>query len=74
MSNILNPNAAGIDIASKEHFVAVPQDLCQESVRCFQSFTKDLHQIASWLKQCGIETIAMWSLQAYIGIIYILFY
>jgi len=65
MSNILNPNAAGIDIASKEHFVAVPQDCCQESVRCFESFTKDLHQIASWLKQCRIETIAMESTGIY---------
>ena len=65
MSNILNPNAAGIDIASKEHFVAVPQDRCQESVRCFESFTKDLHQIASWLKQCRIETIAMESTGIY---------
>ena len=65
MSNILNPNAAGIDIASKEHFVAVPQDCCRESVRCFESFTKDLHQIASWLKQCRIETIAMESTGIY---------
>lgn len=65
MSNILNPNAAGIDIASKEHFVAVPQDRCEESVRCFESFTKDLHQIASWLKQCRIETIAMESTGIY---------
>lgn len=65
MSNILNLNAAGIDIASKEHFVAVPQDRCEESVRCFESFTKDLHQIASWLKQCRIETIAMESTGIY---------
>lgn len=65
MKEILNPNAAGIDISSREHFVAVPQDKAQESIRCFGSFTKDLHQLAKWLKECDIDTIAMESTGVY---------
>ncbi len=59
MSKIMNPNAAGIDISSKEHYVAVPEERSKESVRCFQSFIRDLHQLAKWLKECGVETIAI---------------
>lgn len=59
------PNAAGIDIGSASHFVAVPPDRIEESVREFRSFTDDLEAIASWLKACGIDTIAMESTGVY---------
>jgi len=65
MSKIINLNAAGIDISSKEHYVAVPEDRSKQSVRCFQSFTDDLHDLAKWLKECKIETIAMESTGVY---------
>jgi len=65
MSKIMNPNAAGIDISTKEHYVAVPEGRSKESVRCFQSFTRDLHELAIWLKECKIETIAMESTGVY---------
>lgn len=65
MKEILNPNAAGIDISAREHYVAVPEDKAEESIRCFGSFTKDLHQLAKWLKQCDIHTIAMESTGVY---------
>lgn len=65
MAKILNPNAAGIDISSKEHYVAVPEDRSKENVRCFQGFTRDLHQLALWLKECRVETIAMESTGVY---------
>ena len=65
MSKIMNPNAAGIDISTKEHYVAVPEGRSKESVRCFQSFTRDLHEMANWLKECNIETIAMESTGVY---------
>ena len=29
MAKIVNPNAAGIDIASAIHYVAVPEDKCK---------------------------------------------
>jgi transposase len=36
------PNAAGIDIGSASHYVVVPQDRADESVREFRSFTEYL--------------------------------
>jgi transposase len=45
---ITHPNAAGIDIGSASHFVAVPPDRDDEPVREFRSFTVDLNAIADW--------------------------
>jgi transposase len=56
---LMHPNAAGIDIGSASHFVAVPADRDDEPVREFKSFTEDLIAMADWLERCGIETIAM---------------
>ncbi|UCE51860.1 MAG: IS110 family transposase [Desulfobacterales bacterium] len=61
----LNPNAAGIDIGSQTHYVAVPSDRDNEPVRSFGCLTPDLHQMARWLKSCRIETIAMESTGVY---------
>ena len=44
---LTHPNAAGIDIGSASHFVAVPPDRDGEPVREFKSFTTDLEQLAS---------------------------
>jgi len=52
-------NAAGIDIGDEEIWVSVPEDRDEEHVRCFDTFTKDLHEITSWLIECKIETVAM---------------
>lgn len=56
---IVNPNSAGIDIADTEMQVCVPSDRDGENNRRFGSFTRDLGEISSWLRACGIETIAM---------------
>ena len=56
---IVNLNAAGIDIASTEYQVCVPEDRDSDPNRRFEAFTCDLHSIAQWLKQCAIETVAM---------------
>src|SRR5712692_8700185 len=61
----LNWNAAGIDVGSTEHWVAVPPGRDPEPVRCFQSFTADLHRLADWLAACGVETVAMESTGVY---------
>jgi transposase len=58
-------NAAGIDIGSEEHWVAVPKDRDEEPVRKFGCFTSDLHAMAEWLKKCGIDTIVMESTGVY---------
>jgi len=61
----VSPDAAGIDIGSKEHYVAVPADRCQEPVRAFGCFTPDLHKMAKWLKSCAVKTVAMESTGVY---------
>jgi transposase len=61
----INKMAAGIDIGSKSHFVAVPEGTTEKCVQEFQSFTTDLHALADWLDDCGIETIAMESTGVY---------
>ena len=55
----VNPNAAGIDCGSTMHYVAVPPDRDPEPVRCFKTFTDDLHRLADWLVACGVKTVAM---------------
>jgi transposase len=56
---ILYPNAAGIDISSKEHYVAVSTKSSSTPIRAFGSFTEDLNAIAGWLKECHVDTVAM---------------
>jgi len=63
--SLMNPDAAGIDIGSAAHFVAVPLDRDDEPVREFASFTVDLNALADWLAQCGIKTVAMESTGVY---------
>jgi transposase len=62
---VLFPNAAGIDVGSASHYVAVPPDRCERSVRKFESFTADLVALADWLSQCGIDTVVMESTGVY---------
>jgi transposase len=62
---IINPNAAGIDIGSMEHWVAVPEDRDEQPVRKFACFTQDLHAMAAWLKQCQVQTVVMESTGVY---------
>jgi transposase len=62
---LLNPNAAGIDIGSGEHWVSVPADRDPQNVRRFGCFTPDLYALADWLKSCRIETVAMESTGVY---------
>lgn len=54
---VINKNAAGIDIGSRSHWVAVGQsdDLIQE----FGVYNENLYQLADWLTQHHITTVAM---------------
>src|SRR5919206_2564337 len=60
-----NLNAAGIDIGSTAHFVAVPPDRDPQPVRQFATFTTDLHRLADWLTACGVDTVVMESTAVY---------
>lgn len=54
-----NPQAAGIDIGSGEHWVCVPAEKAEPNVRRFGCFTPDLISLADWLIECQVETVAM---------------
>jgi transposase len=62
---LLEANAAGVDVGAREMFVAVPPDRDPQPVRSFGTFTADLEELVSWLKQCGITTVAMESTGVY---------
>ncbi len=55
----VHPHAAGMDLSVDEIVVAVPPDRDDHPVRAFGTFTVDLHRLATWLEQCGIETVVM---------------
>lgn len=61
----INPDAAGIDVGSTFHVVAVPSDRDDPPVRTFQTFSGELHRLAEWLKDVGITTVAMESTGVY---------
>jgi len=61
----INQHAAGIDIGSRSHFVAVHEGADDEPVREFSTFTGDLERLAEWLQTCGITTVAMESTGIY---------
>jgi len=63
--SITHPNAAGIDIGSASHYVAVPPDRDDEPVREFACFTADLNALADWLVACRVDTVAMESTGVY---------
>ncbi len=56
---LINPNAAGIDIGSREHWVAIRPDREGETVRSFGASTPDLEEMADWLKAAGVTSVAM---------------
>jgi len=63
--DIVHPNAAGVDIGGSEHWVAINPELDEKPVRCFQCFTEDLQQMADWLIERGVRSVAMQSTGVY---------
>ncbi len=63
-------------MGSTSHYVAVPPDSVPEtesSVRCFESFTGELHKMVEWLNASGVKTVAMESTGVYwIGVYQVL--
>lgn len=55
----INANAAGIDMGAEELVVAIGADRDAEPVRTYSTFTNDLRAMACWLKEKGIETVAI---------------
>jgi transposase len=73
---VTHRHAAGIDVHSREHFVAVAAEdvpagfvnadsKLPTGVRKFGANTGDLEALAAWLKDCGVTTVAMESTGVY---------
>jgi transposase len=62
---VVHPDAAGIDIGNQAHYVAVPPARDRQPVRRFGCTTAELQEMAAWLKQCGVRTVAMQSTGVY---------
>jgi transposase len=73
---LTHPQAAGVDVHSAVHFVAVPvesvpdgfvnlDEQLPKGVRKFGANTGDLEAIGAWLKDCGVKTVAMESTGVY---------
>lgn len=58
-SDVLNLDAAGIDIGAEEIYVSVPLDRDEKPVHKFSSLNCDLRALGEWLEHCRIRTVAM---------------
>jgi len=54
---IVNKNAAGIDIGSRSHWVAVGQN--KSDIKEFGVYNEDLYALADWLNKHSISSVAM---------------
>jgi transposase len=62
---IVHPDAAGIDVGGSEHWVAISPDRDPKPVRSFGCFTADLREMAAWLVEKGVRSVAMQSTGVY---------
>ncbi len=60
---VINLSAAGIDIGSRSHFVAVGQG--SEDVKEFGVYNEDLIKLTQWLLDSDVKTVAMESTGTY---------
>lgn len=60
---VVHPNAAGIDIGSRSHWVAVGQNA--EDVKEFGVYSDDQLALCNWLKEKGVVHVAMESTGTY---------
>ena len=68
--DVVNLNAAGIDIGSKSHFVSIGQDKINE-VKEFGVYAEGLQNLRKWFQLNGIQTVAMESTGDYWQNLYI---
>jgi len=57
--SVVHPNAVGIDLGSRQHWVAIPPGRAEQSVRCFGTSTPELETLADWLHQQDLTHVAM---------------
>lgn len=72
--SVCHPNSAGIDLGSKEIYVAISPHIAAEMsipiVHVFNTFTSGLKACRQVLMDCGIQTVAMESTSIYWTTIY----
>ena len=57
---VVRPNVAGIDLGSQEHWVCAPRvDRTGREVARFGATTPDLEEMAAWLLERKVESVAM---------------
>ena len=61
--DVVNPQAAGIDVGSRSHYVAIGQT--DEEVKEFGVYNEDLIALAQWLLDNEVKTVAMESTGTY---------
>ena len=62
---VVHPDAAGIDVGGSEQWVAVSPDRDPEPVRRFGCFPSDLREMARWLAEKGVRSVALQSTGVY---------
>lgn len=55
--DVINKNAAAVDIGSRSHWAAVGQT--DEKIKEFGVYNENLHELANWLSEHNIESVAM---------------
>lgn len=60
---VVNPNAAGIDVGSRSHWIAVGQNA--QDVKEFGVYSQDHQELCEWLEKHQVTTIAMESTGTY---------
>ena len=61
--DVENPNAAGIDVGSRSHWVAVGQNA--QDIKEFGVFSEDQQAMCNWLQEKNVTSIAMESTGTY---------
>jgi hypothetical protein len=64
--SVVHPNASAIDVGATMHMAAVNAHHTPGPVRCFGTFTTDLHRLVDWFAECG-STRSSWSRPVSIG-------
>lgn len=67
--SVCHPQSAGIDIGSREIYVAINPDIAagmgEPIVRTFNTYTSGLRDCLEWLLLCGVEDVSMESTSVY---------
>jgi transposase len=56
---LVEPDAAAVDIGSRSHWVSVNPPRDEEPVREFETFSADLNRLADWLTKCKVKSVVM---------------